>query len=204
MSSYIRKLLQLSLTESLLLTRIVKNKITIDEDKFKNQVTTITCDNREVTIVKIQGWIEEFSSDCLQLNPFSKCPCNMTNLRYHDGITFLKIDGDELTWTYNDEEYEQKTIYHLSKMQDIGDIRWYKGTWKKFCTTFSGVLELDDDLDIYAFKIGDEIMNAEKYYNGNASVFGDESFLGTGNDNSDGVITDNMRRVKMMIEIMKL
>ena len=69
MNLYIRRLLNLSLTESLLLSRVMKIKISIDEDEFKNQVITIICDNREVTIMKISP-------------------------RIHDGITFLVIEGD--------------------------------------------------------------------------------------------------------------
>ena len=128
MNSYIRRLLQLSLCDYLLIARIIKPNI-IEEN---NDVTEITCGNKKMTIVKVRGVIEDFASRCIQLNPFSNDYNTITDPldknKNDEDITFLKIDESnerELTWFYHNKYTTKKYTHRLSKMPDIEDSEYH-------------------------------------------------------------------------------
>ena len=206
MNLYIRRLSQLSLTESLLLARVVKTRVSIYLD---NDTLRVSCDNREVTIVKMEGYIESEYNRGVQFNPFTCDPIEMTtpDIGTHGKFIFLIIEEHHLTWIQNTiyatRRYRRQ--YYLHKMSDIEDVRWYKGTEELSSFNNRGQYISDKINDMYAFKIGEEIMNAKRYYNGDVSVYGKKSFLGDGSeDNVSGVVTNTMRRVQKMMKEMKL
>lgn len=170
MNYHLRSLLYTSDIDSLLLGRIVKMKLYMNHDNFVNDITMINIDDRESTVVKMQGAINIYNM--VVLNPFSKCYTNMTRLNGSPSTTIMIVRDRMITWTTEEEE-GCKDIYTLNKISN----EWWRGTY--------AITDDDEDIEfkreIHAFNVNNEIINVSHLNIGEPyeyiTVQGDEGSL---------------------------